>query len=110
MDGLDLDINNYTIKDLEQFFKIDASNKAYTAADIELREAEIRETLLSSGHIDKKFKRELIMFLETAKDWLIVAKCKKETSIKPYRNAAKTEQYPASREAMPRTEELMVRP
>lgn len=109
MDGLDLDINNYTIKDLEQFFKINASNKAYTAADIELREAEIREALLSSGHVDKKFKRDLIVFLETAKDWLIVAKCKNETSIKPYRNTAKTEQYPASREAMPRTEELMVR-
>lgn len=112
MDGLDLDINNYTIKDLEIFFKIDASNKKYSAADIELREAEIRETLLSSGHIDKKFKRDLIMFLETAKDWLIVAKCKTETSIKPYRhNDAKIkEQYPVSREAMPRTEELMVRP
>lgn len=109
MDGLDLDINNYTIKDLEQFFKINASNKAYTAADIELREAEIREALLSSGHVDKKFKRDLIVFLETAKDWLIVAKCKNETSIKPYRNTAKTDQYPASREAMPRTEELMVR-
>ena len=104
MDGLDLDINNYTIKDLETFFKINASNKAYTAADIELREAEIREALLSSGHIDKKFKRDLIMFLETAKDWLIVAKCKNESAIKPYRNTAKTEQYPASREAMPRTE------
>jgi hypothetical protein len=110
MDGLDLDINNYTIKDLETFFKIDSSNKAYTAADIELREAEIREALLSSGHIDKKFKRDLIMFLETAKDWLIVAKCKNESAIKPYRNTAKTEQYPASRDAMPRTEELMVRP
>lgn len=110
MDGLDLDINNYTIKDLETFFKINASNKVYTAADIELREAEIREALLSSGHIDKKFKRDLIMFLETAKDWLIVAKCKNESAIKPYRNTAKTEQYPASREAMPRTEELMVRP
>jgi hypothetical protein len=109
MDGLDLDINNYTIKDLEQFFKINASNKAYTAADIELREAEIREALLSSGHVDKKFKRDLIVFLETAKDWLIVAKCKNESSIKPYCNTAKTEQYPASREAMPRTEELMVR-
>ena len=110
MDGLDLDINNYTMKDLETFFKINSSNKAYTAADIELREAEIREALLSSGHIDKKFKRDLIMFLETAKDWLIVAKCKNESAIKPYRNTAKTEQYPASRDAMPRTEELMVRP
>lgn len=109
MDGLDLDINNYTIKDLETFFKINASNKSYNAADIELREAEIREALLSSGHIDKKFKRDLIMFLETAKDWLIVAKCKNESAIKPYRNTAKPEQYPASREAMPRTEELMVR-
>ncbi len=110
MDGLDLDINNYTIKDLETFFKINVSNKAYTAADIELREAEIREALLSSGHIDKKFKRDLIMFLETAKDWLIVAKCKNESAIKPYQNTAKTEQYPASKDAMPRTEELMVRP
>ena len=114
MDGLDLNINNYTIKDLERFFSIDSSNKTYTAADIELREAEIRETLLSSGHIDKKFKRDLIMFLETAKDWLTVAKCKNDQSIKPYRNTTKTDrytsdQYPASREAMPRTDELMVR-
>ena len=115
MDGLDLNINNYTIKDLERFFNIDSSNKKYTAADIELREAEIRETLLSSGHIDKKFKRDLIMFLETAKDWLTVAKCKNTSSIKPYRNTTKTDmrtsdQYPASREVMPRTDELMVRP
>jgi hypothetical protein len=114
MDGLDLNINNYTIKDLERFFSVDSSNKTYTAADIELREAEIRETLLSSGHIDKKFKRDLIMFLETAKDWLTVAKCKNTSSIKPYRNTTKndrftSDQYPASREAMPRTDELMVR-
>ena len=64
MDGLDLDINNYTIKDLERFFQI-APNKKYSAADIELKEAQLKEVLLSTGHIDKKFKRDLIMFLDT---------------------------------------------
>ena len=113
MDGLDLDINNYTLKDLERFFQI-APNKKYTAADIELKEAELREVLLSTGHIDKKFKRDLMAFLETAKDWLITVKCKSETkNPTSFQNVPKMEKYPnvpASREAMPRMEELMERP
>lgn len=75
MNGLDLDINNYTIKDLERFFQI-TPNKKYSAADIELKEAQLKEVLLSSGHIDKKFKRDLIAFLETAREWLITVKCR----------------------------------
>jgi hypothetical protein len=112
MDGLDLDINNYTIKDLENFFQIEP-NKKYSASDIELKESQIRELLLSTGHIDKKFKRDLMAFLETAKEWLIVAKCKNETrNPTSFHNVPKMEKYPnvpASRDAMPRTDELMVR-
>jgi hypothetical protein len=113
MDGLDLDINNYTIKDLERFFQI-APNKKYSASDIELKEAELREVLLSTGHINKKFKRDLMAFLDTAKDWLITVKCKNETkNPTSFHNVPKMEKYPnvpASREAMPRMEELTERP
>ena len=62
MDNLDLDINNYNINDLERFFKI-KPNTNYTEGDIELKEYSIREKLLSSGHINKRFKQNLIEFL-----------------------------------------------
>ena len=78
MDELDLDINNYTIKDLEKFFKLDRTRE-YTAPDIELREYELREQLLKSGMVNKRMKKELIAFLTTAKRWLTTVKC--ETSI-----------------------------
>ena len=71
---LDLDINNYTILDLEKFFHME-SNRKYCAADIELKETQLRELLLSSGHVDKKFTRDLLSFLETAKRWLVTVKC-----------------------------------
>jgi len=77
MENLDLDINNYTIHDLENFFKLKKKHK-YTVADIELKEYQIREQLLNSGHIDKRFKRNLIDFLESAKKQLIFVKCKDE--------------------------------
>jgi len=77
MDAIDLDIENYDIPDLERFFRIDTS-VFYDAADIELKEAEIRNILLSSGHIKKNVKRDLIMFLEKAKQLLIDNIAKKE--------------------------------
>ena len=112
MDALDLDINNYTIKDLESFFKLNPKKK-YTIADIELRETEIREVLLSSGNVNKRFKRDLLEFLETSRDWLIVAKCHGEVK-KPtiFQNVPKLDpypNYPALKETMPRTEELTMR-
>jgi len=69
MAEMDLNINNYTTKDLENFFKFQP--KKYSFIDIEKREYEIREQLLSSGHINKKLKRDLIEFLKQAKDRLI---------------------------------------
>lgn len=77
MENLDLDINNYNIHDLENFFKLKKKQK-YTVADIELKEYQIRNQLLNSGHIDKRFKRNLIDFLESAKKQLIFIKCKDE--------------------------------
>jgi hypothetical protein len=70
---IDLDINNYSINDIERFLKLDPKKK-YTASDIETREYEIREQLLSSGHIDKRFKRDLVEFLSKCKQMLIGAK------------------------------------
>jgi hypothetical protein len=75
---LDLDINNYTINDIEKFFKFNSHSKIknkYTPEDVELREAEIRQQLLSSGYMDKKFIDSLLSFLTSAKNWLIAAKC-----------------------------------
>lgn len=74
MADLDLDISNYTIKDMEKFFQLNSHTK-YTSSDIELKESQIREMLFKSGQVDKKLKRDLIDFLTKAKQWLIAAKC-----------------------------------
>lgn len=112
MDQLDLDINNYTLKDLERFFQLSPKSK-YSASDIEAKEYTIREQLLQSGHIDKRFKRDLIEFLTAAKDWLIFVKC--QDSIRPPTTIPKnykldTMDTPLSKEPNPRTEELITRP
>lgn len=72
---LDLNINNYTMNDLETFFSLQGK---YTQDDVEAKEYKIREQLLSSGHIDKRFKRDLIEFLEIAKHWIITVKFPKK--------------------------------
>jgi hypothetical protein len=68
MDQMDLEIDNYSISDLEKFFRLKSK---YTSADVEQRGYEIREQLLSSGHINKKFKRDLISFLNEAVERII---------------------------------------
>ena len=112
MDQLDLDINNYNINDLERFFQIN-SNSKYTEGDIELKEYNIREKLLSSGHINKRFKRDLIEFLELAKNWLIFVKCRKGDLAKPTTVPGNykldTMDTPISKEVEPRTNELINR-
>jgi hypothetical protein len=69
MAEMDLNINNYSITDLESFFQIKSGK--YTSSRVDQREYEIREQLLSSGHINKKFKRDLIAFLKEAKTRLL---------------------------------------
>jgi len=60
---MDLNIDNYSITDLKTFFSL---KKQFSQSDIEKREYEVREQLLSSGHINKLFKRDLITFLTEA--------------------------------------------
>ena len=102
MDNLDLDINNYNIHDLETFFHIEPDQK-YTAVDIEEKEVQLRELLMSSGQVDKKFKRDLIEFLGMARDWLIFVKCGGKKAVKD--PAIDQTRYDA--EDIPRTDELV---
>ena len=111
MENLDLDINNYSIKDIEQFFRLKPKTK-YSASDIELKESQIRETLLNSGHINKRFKADLISFLTLAKNWLIFVKCphEKPPSVIPKNYKLDTYDTPLLKEPMSRLEELIQRP
>lgn len=111
MENLDLDIHNYSIKDLEKFFRL-KPKATYTADDIELKEYQIREQLLSSGHINKRFKRDLIEFLELSKNLLIQVKCKpiKPVTSIPNNYKLDTMDFPKSRVPPSRTEELIERP
>jgi hypothetical protein len=114
MESLDLDINNYGIDDLVKFFRFTPTD-ILTPSSIELRETETRELLLSTGHINKRFKRDLIVFLNEAKTILIEKKCKKEAKPTIFQNRtsmATLDPYPdAPRLAPvpPRTDELNVR-
>ena len=104
MDEMDLEIDNYSMIDLEKFFKLKAK---CTEADIEQREYEIRQQLLSSGHLNKKFKRDLIVFLTEAKNRIIQWKfpIKKENlpttiqknAILDKSNIPRSEELPTSR-------------
>lgn len=107
---LDLDIGNYSIKDIERFFQLKPRLK-YTAADIEQKEYQIREQLLSSGHINKRFKRDLMEFLELAKDWLIYVKCPsaRQPSVIPKNYKLDTMDTPRSAAVPNRTDELIKR-
>lgn len=71
---LDLNINNYEKADLEKFFHLD---KDYDENEIMENEVKIREILLSSGHLNKYFKRDLIIFLNEAKR-VLMSNIKKE--------------------------------
>jgi hypothetical protein len=111
MENLDLDINNYSINDVEKFFQLKPNGK-YSASDIELKEYNIRETLLSTGHINKRFKQNLIEFLERAKQWLISVKCPppKVPSTIPANYKLDPIESPALSAVTSRQDELITRP
>lgn len=73
--NFDLDIRNYTIKDVEKLFGM-KQNMNYNASDIELKQSLLKEKLVSSGNIDKMRTKELYTFLDDAKKWLIYEYCK----------------------------------
>ena len=114
MESLDLDINNYGVDDLVKFFRFTPTD-VLTPSSIELRETETRELLFSTGHINKRFKRDLIAFLTEAKTVLIEKKCKKEAKPTIFQNRtsmANLDPYPdvpRLAPVPPRTDELNVR-
>ena len=79
MDNFDFDIHNYSITDIETFLKL---KKKYTISDVEVNVSTIRTQLMNSSHINKKYKRDLIIFLDNAKKILIQTKFNNE-SLKP---------------------------
>lgn len=66
----DLNIENYTLKDVERFFSL-KPNQEYKKEDIIEKKYKIREQLLQSGHVNKRLKRDLIDFLDKAEKWII---------------------------------------
>lgn len=88
---IDLDIRNYSIKDLERFFQL---KNGYGIEEIEFKQTQMREVLLKTGHVKKQFKGDLIEFLNKAKEWLIFVKygpAKKPTTLPVEPRLDKTE-------------------
>ncbi|MFY7729726.1 MAG: hypothetical protein ACOVRN_09440 [Flavobacterium sp.] len=108
MSDIDLDITNYSIGDLEKFFSLDPKQN-YTSGDIELREYEIREQLLSSGHVKRKFKKELIDFLAKAKQ-LLSSKKTGMIEANPSKSAQAHSEYKEIESASRAENELITRP
>lgn len=84
MSNLDLNIENYELNDLEKFFRLSAP---YNEQDVITKESEIRNLLLSSGHISPHFKRDLIIFLEEGKKRIIEKTITKKTPTTIYRTS-----------------------
>lgn len=109
MESIDLDINNYGTDDLVKFFRF-LPTDVLSPSMIELRETETRELLLSTGHIDKRFKRDLIVFLNEAKTILTQKKCKKDANPTTFQNKTNPHpELPRLAPIPPRTDELNVR-
>jgi len=62
----DFNIQNYSLDDLQHFFKLSSS---YSISDVEKKEVEIR--LLLDAHIPSSHKRDFILFLTEGKNELI---------------------------------------
>lgn len=106
---IDLDINNYTIKDIEKLFDIKPYID-YTPSDIELKEKTIREQLLQSEKVNKKFTKELIDFTNKAKNWLILLKCKKNNNPTTLSNINVDNTKYIQDQTLSRENELVIKP
>jgi len=111
LDMLDLEIDNYSVRDLETFFQFTGKTK-YSLSDIETREYKIREQLLSSGQVNMRYKRDLIEFLKIAKERLVQAKCEPLTVPTTMPDNVKLDPYdvPRSAKPPPRTDMLIDHP
>ena len=66
--NIDLDINNYTIRELTQFFKL---NEQYTMNDLENKERELINNILHVySNYDVNYQNEIIKFIQNGKQIL----------------------------------------
>ena len=71
MSNFDLNIQNYTIDDIENFFKLTGN---YSKSDIEFKEYQMRNLLLQDKTLSKAIKRDVVVFCTAAKQWLLFSK------------------------------------
>lgn len=90
MADLDLDITHYQVEDLETFFQLN-KQKQYTENELETKESQMRELFLSTGHIPKHLKSNLISFLKSAREILVQHKVPKQL---PHSSLPKQNEYP----------------
>lgn len=69
-DDLDFDLAHYSLSELRAFFGLDPA-KEHTAAEIDARAHQIRETLVASGRIRKGAMRAFVVFVASAASKLI---------------------------------------
>lgn len=69
-EDLDFDLAHYSLSELRAFFGIDPT-QIHTAADIDARAHQIRETLVASGRIRKGAMRAFVVFVASAAEKLI---------------------------------------
>ena len=69
MDEIDLEITNYSNKDIEFFFRLDETPN-YTADDITRQVYEVQTELMSDRHFPKQLKRKFMEFVQAATDKL----------------------------------------
>jgi len=65
--NLDLEITNYKIEELEQFFKLPPN---YTISDVIQKEDEIKTKIMKSDELSKKKKNDIVTFLNEIKKLL----------------------------------------
>lgn len=65
MDEIDLEITNYSNKDIEFFFRLDETPN-YTADDITRQVYEVQTELMSDRHFPKQLKRKFMEFIQVA--------------------------------------------
>ena len=107
MENLDLNIQNYSIENLKMFFQMNQP-RPYTVNEIEGKEYELREMLLKSGRVDRRFTADLITFLSKAKTTLVDALVVpvRPATVIPRNQPLDQYNYPLSAPVRPRTDEL----
>jgi hypothetical protein len=107
MSSFDLNIENYTVEELQQYFKL---KKNYTIKEVNDREYTLRNQLIHHDNIDKKYKTDLIDFLINAKQILVKNIEKKTPTLIPKNYKLDEPEYLVEPSITQREESIIQRP